>query len=103
VRRFEVWRRVSKDKHGAERLVMILQSEKIDHLASIIVAPLKPHSADMVVPNLTPNIDMDGIAYTILVPLLTAIDRKQLSTRVLDAGGLDYEIGRALDRVFSGV
>jgi toxin CcdB len=103
MQRFEIWRLVSKDKRGEERLVMILQSEKIDHLASIIVAPLKPESADMVVPNLTPNIDIEGKAYTILVPLMTAIDRKQIGTWVLDAGGLDYEIGRALDRVFSGI
>jgi hypothetical protein len=57
----------------------------------------------MVVPNLTPSIDIDGIAHTILVPLMTSIDRKQLGARVLDGGGLDYEIGRALDRVFSGI
>jgi hypothetical protein len=57
----------------------------------------------MVVPNLTPSIDIDGIAHTILVPLMTAIDRKQLGERVLDGAGLDYEIGRALDRVFSGI
>jgi toxin CcdB len=103
VRRFEIWRLVSKDKSGAERFVMILQSEKIDHLASIIVAPLKPKSADMVVPNLTPSIDIEGTAYTILVPLMTAIDRKQLGACASDGGGLDYEIGRALDRVFSGI
>jgi toxin CcdB len=103
VRRFEVWRLVAKDTRGSERLVMILQSEKIDHLATVIVAPLRSQSSDMVVPNLTPSIDIEGTAYTVLVPLMTAIDRKQLGTRVLDGGGLDYEIGRALDRVFSGV
>jgi hypothetical protein len=103
MRRFEVWELSSKDSLGNKRLVLILQSEKIDHLSTIVVAPLQALRPDMVVPNLTPSLDIAGTAYTILVPLLSAIERKQLTARVADGRIIEYEITRAFDRVFSGI
>jgi hypothetical protein len=103
MRRFEIWELTSRDKNGATRLVMILQSEKIHHLNSIIVAPLKAASSDMVEPDLTLNIDVKGLAFTVLVPLMTAIDRRQLSAFVCDGSVIDDEIAKAMDRVFSGI
>jgi hypothetical protein len=103
MRRFEVWELSTKGAGGNRRLVIILQSEKINHLSTIVVAPLVAHRPDMVVPKLTPRFMVDGTDYTILMPLLTAIERKQLTAYVADAREIEYEITCAFDRVFSGI
>ena len=103
MRRFEVWRLVPKDKHGGYRLVMILQSEKVNHLTTIIVAPLKLSSLDMIIPDLTPKIEINGNSFAILVPLMMSIDRKLLDICVHNGEAHNYEISKAIDRVFIGV
>jgi hypothetical protein len=102
MRRFEVWELSTKDARGNKRLVIILQSEKIDHLPTIVVAPLVAQRPDMVVPKLTPSLMIDGVDHTIMMPLMAAIERKQLTTYVADAREIEYEITCAFDRVFSG-
>jgi hypothetical protein len=103
MRRFEIWELFSKDSRGNKRLVLILQSERIDHLSTMVVAPLQPQRPDMVVPNLTPSLNIAGTTYVVLVPLMSAIERKQLTACVADGRVIEYEIIRALDRVFSGI
>lgn len=82
---------------------MILQSEKVDHLSTIIVAPMKLSSLDMVIPDLTPNIEINGNMLTILVPLMMSIDRKLLDICVHNGTALDYKIAKAIDRIFIGI
>lgn len=82
---------------------MILQSEKIDHLASVVVVPLKPDSADAVIPNLTPMIRILNTSYTVLIPFLSSIERRSLHSFVFDGTGYGYEIDRAMDRLFLGI
>jgi CcdB protein len=103
MRRFEVWRLVTKDKRSAFRYVMVLQSEKIDHLSTIIVAPLRDAGSDMLIPGLTPRIDVNGTFLTVLVPLMMSIDRKLLDACVYNGDAHAYEISRAIDRVFMGI
>lgn len=83
--------------------MMILQSEKVYHLTTIIVAPLKLSSLDMVIPDLTPKIEINGEMLTILVPLMMSIDRKLLDICVHNGESHDYEISKAIDRVFIGI
>lgn len=82
---------------------MILQSHKIDHLTTIIVAPLRSDSADVAIPAFTPQIDIQGTKYTILVPFMAAIDKKQMLAFVYNGEPVGYEIDRAIDRLFLGV
>ena len=83
--------------------MMILQSEKVNHLTTIIVAPLKLSSLDMIIPDLTPKIEINGNSFAILVPLMMSIDRKLLDICVHNGEAHNYEISKAIDRVFIGV
>jgi hypothetical protein len=103
MRRFDVWRTHGKDRTGAERYVLILQSEKIDHLTTIIVAPLRAKATDMFIPSLTPEINVNAMSYTALIPLMISIDRKLLDVLVCSVEERAYEITKAIDRVFSGI
>jgi hypothetical protein len=103
VRRYEVWQLKLVQGQKSPDLVMILQSEKLDHLASIIVAPLEQNRMDIVVPNLTPSIDINDTSYTILIPLMTAIDKRDFDFRLTESSTDGYEIDRAIDRLFFGI
>jgi toxin CcdB len=108
MRRYEIWLLKSAVKKGQldqslPEFVMILQSEKLDRLNSIIVAPLKPKRSDLSVPSLTPTIDIDSTQFTILVPLMSAIDKRDLELCVGSGEALGYEVTKALDRLFTGV
>lgn len=104
-KRFEIWR-LHPDRGQAPKasgpLVLVLQSERVGHLKSIIVAPMNDTDLDAAVPQLTPLIDVDGKRFVLLTPFLSAIDRSDLAERIGDAGPYDYEITRALDRLFHG-
>jgi CcdB protein len=108
MRRYEVWQLKPQPALNAQDLsfvdyVMILQSEKLDHLYSIIVAPLKPQRGDLMVPSLTPTLDINSTPFTILVPLMSAIDKRDLGTLVASGDTVSYEVTKALDRLFTGI
>ncbi|MEN9856549.1 MAG: hypothetical protein RLZZ157_1675 [Pseudomonadota bacterium] len=83
--------------------MIVLQSEKIDHLQSIIVAPVKRERPDLAIPSLTPLLVLDGVSYAILVPFMSAIDRRELDVCVGHNPSIDFEVTKALDRLFLGI
>ena len=101
MKRFEVWKLASADQE--EQLVIVLQSERIDQIRSIIVAPLEPTTANLMIEKLTPQITVWGNPYVALITLLGAVDRRELVEKVDHAGEFDYEIMAALDRLFTGL
>jgi hypothetical protein len=107
VKRYEVWQLKpapeQKQEHELPELVMVLQSERLDHLASVIVAPLQPSRDDLIVPSLTPSLEVEGERYTILIPLMAAIDKRDFDIRLAEGSLLSYEIDRAIDRLFMGI
>jgi hypothetical protein len=48
VKRYEVWqlKPASEQEQELPELVKVLQSKRLDHLASVIVAPLQPNRDD---------------------------------------------------------
>jgi toxin CcdB len=103
MRRYEVWQLTIKDKNGDPRLVMILQSEKIDHLSTVVTAPLRPKSEDAAIPGLTPQVEIAGTRYSVLIPFMAAIEKKHLQSLVHYGQVNGYEIDRAIDRLFMGI
>jgi hypothetical protein len=103
MRRYEVWQLKPAEGQKFIEIVMILQSEKLDHLTSIIVAPLESTRDDLVVPSLTPSLELSGTRYTVLVPLMSAIDKRDFDFRLGDGEMLSYEITKAIDRLFMGI
>ncbi|AMS28903.1 MAG TPA: hypothetical protein DIU09_07600 [Hyphomonadaceae bacterium] len=101
MKRFEVWKLATGDQ--PEQLVLVLQSERIDQIRTIVVAPLRPSTANLVIEKLTPQLSVQGTAYVALIPLMSAVDRRELIEKVDHAGQFDYEIMAALDRLFTGL
>ena len=101
MKRFEVWKLASVGQ--AEQLVIVLQSERVDQIRSIIVAPLEPFRTNLVIERLTPHIAVLGNPYVVLTTLLSAVDRRELVEKVDHAGQFDYEIMAALNRLFTGI
>jgi hypothetical protein len=101
MKRFEIWTLAAAD--SVEQLVIVLQSERIDQIRSIIVAPLRPAQTNLEIEKLMPRIAVSGKPYIVLMPLLGAVDRRELVEKVDHAGQFDYEIMAALDRLFTGL
>jgi mRNA-degrading endonuclease toxin of MazEF toxin-antitoxin module len=100
MRRFEVWRLAEDTEHS---LVMILQSERLSHLRTVIVAPVQKTSQHAVVPKLTPRILLSGEPYTVLVPFLATVFKADLVERVGECPTSEWDIMAALDRVLTGI
>ncbi|GIU67457.1 CcdB family protein [Candidatus Phycosocius spiralis] len=101
MKRFEIWKLAAVDQ--IEQLVVVLQSERVDQIRSIIVAPLRPAQANLEIEKLMPQIAVLGKPYVVLTPLLSAVDRRELVEKIDHAGAFDYEIMAALDRLFTGL
>jgi toxin CcdB len=84
-------------------LVVDLQADVLDRLATRMVAPLAPRTEASVMSGLTPVVDVDGTSFVVLMPEMAAVPTRVLQTRI---GSLikDHDaVKRALDILFFGI
>ena len=97
-RQFEVYANPSARSANFAPFVLVLQSHYIE-LKSVVVAPLVtdklPTSIDIAV-------GIQGVTYVLALTELASIPASLLRRRVGDLTDREYDIRRALDRLFTG-
>lgn len=100
IRQFDLIENPSPRSRGLYPYLVVLQSHLLtSHLT--VVAPVLPGDA----PAMTLTsvmIDVRGVGYTLLVGELTTVDNQKLGRPVGNLREYEFDIRRALDRVFTG-
>jgi hypothetical protein len=89
---------------GSEVFVVQLQHDGTSDLTTVITAPLKLRSRfkhDFGIVN--PAVEIGDETYLIQMEQMGAIQRRQLRHKVGNVEVFDYEITKAIDRLFSGI
>ena len=102
MRQFDVFPNPSEQSRRIAPFVVVVQSHLIDDLPTVVVVPLlrpveRPAFTEVGMP-----VVLEGEDYTLSVAELSAIDVHRLTRPVGSLREFDYEIRRALDRLFTG-
>ncbi|MFM9862038.1 MAG: CcdB family protein [Micropepsaceae bacterium] len=102
MRQFDLYK--NPDPVSARRLpfVVVLQSDLLTVIETVVVAPLALASRTKVVPRLIPTIEIAGVEHAILVHDMAAIARTQLKRQVGTAAAKRDELIAAIDLIFTG-
>jgi toxin CcdB len=84
-------------------LVVDLQTDLIGIDASRIVAPLREAGRYAAFPGLTPEVEIDGVAWIVRVPELAAVPGAELRDPVASLAAERDTLKRALDILIDGV
>ncbi len=100
---------VYRNKHAQTRarfpLLLDIQSDLLDPLATRVVVPLSPASParGRSMDTLVPTISVEGKTYLMVTPQLSAVARRELGPVVADASRDRQKIIAALDFLLAGV
>jgi toxin CcdB len=100
---------VHRNQHAQTKvrfpLLLDIQANFLEELATRIVIPLAPQAAwkNQKMDKLTPVVQVDGKHYIVVTPQLSAIARKELGPVVADFSGDRLEFIGALDFLISGI
>jgi toxin CcdB len=102
MRQFDLYR--NPDPISARRLpyLVILQSDLLAVVETVVVAPLVPAHRVKAVPRLMPTIEVAGVEHAVLVHDMAAITRSHLKRQVGTAAAKRDELIAAVDLVFTG-
>lgn len=102
MRQFDFFRNPDPVSARRRPYLIILQSDLLNVIDTVVVAPLAPVSRIKLVPRLTPVVEIAGVDHAILVQDLAAIARSQLKRPLGNASAKRDELLAALDLVFLG-
>jgi len=105
MRQFCVYRNRNAVSKGAYPLLLNVQSDLVEDLASRVVAPLAPAGAfkGKVIDGLMPTLRIDGADYVMLTAQLSGMSIKGLGAEIADLAGERHMIMSALDMLISGI
>lgn len=102
---FDVFRNRDPKGRGAYPYLIDLQADLLSELATRVVAPLAPATANKsrLLGALTPVVSVEGKRYAMVTPQLAGIEAKQLGTKVTNLSARRDEIVAALDLLVTGI
>lgn len=102
MRQFDIFRNPDAASARQRPYLVVLQSDLLNVVGTVIVAPLAPASRFDPVARLTPTFAVGGTDYLIMTHDLAAIPRKVLKRPVGTAESKRDQILAALDLIFLG-
>jgi toxin CcdB len=100
---------VHRNQHAATKarfpLLLDVQANFLDDLATRVVIPLAPQAAakSQKMDKLTPVVQLDGKHYLVVTPQLSAIAKKELGPIVADLSADRVDFIQALDFLLTGI
>jgi hypothetical protein len=88
--------------NGKKPPVVVLQYPDMDTGDFVLAAPLYPVGAARPIDVLTPEVSLNDTAYLVGTHLLAGIRRNALAEPIGDLMTYEYEISRAISRLFFG-
>jgi hypothetical protein len=80
-----------------------VQADRVDDLRTIVVAAIDRGRRTRLVADLDIPVVVEGEPMTVIMHELATIQRPSIGRLVLHAGHLDWEVGKALDRLLFGM
>jgi len=102
MRQFEIFRNPDTVSARSRPYIVVLQSDFLSGVGSVVVAPLAPAARVKPLVRLTPKIPVGNSDYVVMMHELAAIPRKVLKRSVGTAASKSDELVAALDLVFVG-
>lgn len=97
----------NKNLHSKKEFPLLLdiQTNLLNSLQTTVVVPLKKlePNKDKILTQLTPILDIEGVAYLMLTPQLAGIQRKELGKTIAHVEHARTEILNALDFLLTGI
>ena len=102
---FDVHRNPNPDTRAAVPLLLDVQHDLLEDLATRVVVPLRSADAmqGQLVKTLMPVFEIEGGRYAMLTPQLAGISRKRMGKVVGDLAAQRVEIMAALDLLLTGI
>ena len=102
MRQFDVFANPSERSRRIAPLVVVLQSHLLDDIATVVVAPLLRAAERPAFTQVGMAVAFNGEDYTLSLAELSAVDARRLSRSLGSLQEIEYDIRRALDRLFTG-
>lgn len=102
IRQFEVYPTPDSPSDSDAPFVCILQSHFLDAMDTVMVAPLLRATAQPTATQVTVPVKIDGDRHLLDVSLMANIERRSLGRPRGSLLEFEYDIRRALDRLFTG-
>lgn len=101
MRQFDIYANPSAASAEFAPFVAILQSHHLREIRTVVVAPLVTDAQPALTPLDVP-VEVDGTTLTVAIAEMGVVERGALRRRKGDLLAYEYEIRRALDRLFTG-
>ena len=103
IKRLDVRRLELEPEDGSCPFVLIVQADRVSDLRTVVVAPVYRGRGTSIVTDLELPILIDGELMTVILHELATFQRPSIGRLVLHADHLDWDVGKALDRLLFGV
>lgn len=103
MQRLEIRRYLPEPLNGQNPYVLVHQALDADATASIVVAPLERQIRTRRLPDYELELDVAGEPFIILPQELAAQPKAEIGALAESAEALNWDIGKALDRLLFGV
>lgn len=101
MKQFDIYENPSPEAQGFAPYIVVLSSHLLLDFDDAVVAPLV-NDAKHTVPGLELDVDVDDQALVLVVSDLSAIEGRELRRYVGTLAEREFDIRRALDRLFTG-
>jgi toxin CcdB len=102
-RQFDVFANSDSESADSHPYFIILQSDALSHIDTVIVAPLVPPKKIKLFERLLPEVVVNGSRYVIATPDLGAISTRLVPAPVANLESYRDQISAAIDLVFLGI
>jgi toxin CcdB len=102
MRQFDVLRNPDPASARSRPYLVVLQSDLLQVMETVVVAPLARSRGVAPVKRLTPTVEVAGRGYLIMTHELAAVARSELKTPITNVAVLREQITSAIDLIFFG-
>jgi hypothetical protein len=103
IRQLDIVQNPDTSAKGQIPYLLVLQSDTIDTLSSVVVAPVFRDAAAEAMTRTTLMLEVNGESLLCKVHELVAVNRRRLGPAVGNAGDRYDDLIRAIDMIFSGI
>lgn len=103
IRQYDICKNPDRATRNRIPFFVVLQSDILSTLVTVIVAPLVPLASTVAIARLNPAIELQGKSYCITMQDLAGIPRKRLGAVVANVTERHTEFVAAVDLIFTGI
>lgn len=102
-RQHDLCRNPDRTSRSRVPYLIVLQSDLLDPLATVVVAPVVPERPSASIGKLNPAVTLDGKRYRVLMQEMAGVPRSRLGDVVASMSGQRDEFTAAVDLLFTGI